>query len=761
MLPGACSCNQYKSVSQNQLHSVPQTRSPCTNFSTHSVTRAATNALTSNCDLLSVPYHYPYRSSYPLYNSLDTCRFLHTSTPVYGDPSKPSSKIEESVQALKEKAKEVVPAEGETKVVVKKPLKQRIIDECVHYYHGFRLLFIDINVSAKLVWRILRGKQLSRREHNLLVRTTSDLFRLVPFSVFIIVPFMEFLLPVFIKFFPGMLPSTFQTAKDRDDRMKQSLKVKIEMAKFLQETLDNMSLKGKGHSSVAAKDFAEFFEKVRSAGGVCTSEEIMKFSKLFEDEITLDSLPRPQLMALCRVLELKPIGTSNFLRFQLRMKLRSLAADDVMIQKEGVETLDLMELQQACRLRGMRAYGLSPERLRFQLSQWLDLSLNKKVPPSLLLLSRAFMLPETIPTTDKLKATISALPETVAVNTKAAIGEREGKVDNKTKIEIIKEEQRRIEEERKEIAEELSRAEEEESDQLKRQAEILVGQASELVDKAIDFEPKVLHNRAEITKRTIADVKKKLEVEAVSSDDIKTLQDAMEVLAAEKNSLQVEKEELEELKEEMAEYKEDVEDLQEAIKSSEKVSLQESKAAKRLFKKVNSMIQKMDDVVMKLEKKEEKIKETLDEDKTTANEELMKIDELLGAIRKIQKIPDEAKITKIADVLTKIDEDQDGAIRIDTVLKVLEEIDEGNMNLSSTQISELIDLLEKEAAIEIEEQVEKALDKDSAASKEAAADEAKKSNAEKLKMPNTCIPPEAEKTIPLSEDAKKSKSKTL
>lgn len=84
-----------------------------------------------------------------------------------------------------------------------------------------------------------------------------------------------------------------------------------------------------------------------------------------------------------------------------------------MIRKEGIETLDLMELQQACRLRGMRAYGLSPERLRFQLSQWLDLSLNKKVPPSLLLLSRAFMLPETIPTTDKLKATISALPETV------------------------------------------------------------------------------------------------------------------------------------------------------------------------------------------------------------------------------------------------------------------------------------------------------------------------------------------------------------
>lgn len=74
----------------------------------------------------------------------------------------------------------------------------------------------------------------------------------------------------------------------------------------------------------------------------------------------------------------------------------------------------------------MRAYGVSEQRLRAQLNQWLDLSLNEKVPPSLLLLSRALMLPETIPTSDKLKATISALPETIVKQTQAAIGEKEG-----------------------------------------------------------------------------------------------------------------------------------------------------------------------------------------------------------------------------------------------------------------------------------------------------------------------------------------------
>lgn len=43
------------------------------------------------------------------------------------------------------------------------------------------------------------------------------------------------------------------------------MKLKLEMAKFLQHTLDEMTLKAKGEShSHAAKEFAQFFEKVKS-----------------------------------------------------------------------------------------------------------------------------------------------------------------------------------------------------------------------------------------------------------------------------------------------------------------------------------------------------------------------------------------------------------------------------------------------------------------------------------------------------------------
>lgn len=68
--------------------------------------------------------------------------------------------------------------------------------------------------------------------------------------------------------------------------------------------------------------------QIRDSGERPSNEQIIRFSKLFEDELTLDNLTRPQLVALCKLLELQSIGTNNFLRFQLIMKLRAIRADD-------------------------------------------------------------------------------------------------------------------------------------------------------------------------------------------------------------------------------------------------------------------------------------------------------------------------------------------------------------------------------------------------------------------------------------------------
>lgn len=650
-------------------------------------------------------------------------RNVHCNSTLQG---KEPSKVEETVKVLKEekqKAKATTDSTPSRKIHVsavdvgtppRRSLAKRAWDELVHYYHGFRLLFIDIKVSSRLVWKILHGGELTRREHRQLVRTVSDLFRLVPFSVFIIVPFMELLLPVFLKLFPAMLPSTFQTSSEKEVKFKQQLKVKIEMAKFLQDTLDEMALQTKGDThSHTAKEFVQFFDKIRKSGEQASNEEIIKFSKLFEDEITLDSLSRPQLTALCRLLELQPIGTNNFLRFQLRMKLRNLKADDQMIKKEGIECLTVPELQAACRARGMRALGIPEERLRFQLQQWLELSLSEHIPPSLLLLSRALYLPETLPAPDQLKATLSSLPEAAATEAKFKIGEMEGKVDNKTKLELIKKEEEEIKKEEEERKQE--QLEQEKKEAAAKAAELATEQAAAKVEKGVsegleDIAPTLTDKALDLDK---IEAKISEEKEKLSKEDFEDLEDALENIANEKKKLLIEKEELEELKEEMAEYKQDIQEFKDMVMETGHKEIHESKASLRLSNRVNKMISKMDKFLDDLTHERKALQQQLDnklkEGDTAVKErdDIISINELVLAIRRIQKVSDDTRLQRIVDVLDKMDVDHDGAVEIDHVLKVIELLGKDNVKVTSKQMEEIIDLLMKEHSLEMEEKQQK------------------------------------------------------
>ncbi|XP_008416392.1 LETM1 domain-containing protein LETM2, mitochondrial isoform X1 [Poecilia reticulata] len=321
---------------------------------------------------------------------------------------------------------------AQERAMVKKSLYQRIVDELKHYYNGFRLLGIDTKIAGRTVWSLLHGQVLTRRERRRLMRTCADLFRLVPFMVFIIVPFMEFLLPVFLKLFPEMLPSTFETESKKEEKQKKGLAAKLELAKFLQETIAEMARRNKAKAQIEEETqrFSKYVQKVRGTGEQPSTKEIVRFSKLFEDELTLEHLERPQLVALCKLLELQPIGTNNLLRFQLMMKLRAIKSDDEMISAEGVAAMSVSELQAACRSRGMRSLGLTSDQLRQQLQQWLDLHLKENVPPSLLLLSRAMYLtdlqpkPPVIPPVPKLEKAASSPAENPATNPAATESER-------------------------------------------------------------------------------------------------------------------------------------------------------------------------------------------------------------------------------------------------------------------------------------------------------------------------------------------------
>jgi LETM1 and EF-hand domain-containing protein 1, mitochondrial len=76
-----------------------------------------------------------------------------------------------------------------------------------------------------------------------------------------LIPFLEFALPVILRLFPNMLPSTFESKFQEEEKRKRLLKLRLEMAKFLQETVGEVALSGTSKSD-AAKEFTEFFNKV-------------------------------------------------------------------------------------------------------------------------------------------------------------------------------------------------------------------------------------------------------------------------------------------------------------------------------------------------------------------------------------------------------------------------------------------------------------------------------------------------------------------
>lgn len=266
---------------------------------------------------------------------------------------------------------------------------------------------------------------------------------------------------------------------------------------------------------------------------------------------------------------------------------------------------------------------VSEIRLKSQLYQWLGLSLNEKVPPSLLLLSRALYLPETDSTSEQLVMTIASLPESVAAPTLDAISQRRGKTDNEARIQALKVEEAMIREERKESTS-------------PRPAHFLVDKALTIKDKAPMLTP----------------------------SDVAQLEHALESIGVQRKRLLIEKEELTELKEEMAEYQEDIKELKDFLNAPERqrLVLRESAAARLLFCSVNRMINKLDGTMNRLENGAEK---------TLEAEENVSIEELLTSIRRMQAVDDSAKLQQIIQILVQIDADRDGVVRVDDVMKVM------------------------------------------------------------------------------------------
>ena len=276
--------------------------------------------------------------------------------------------------------------------------------------------------------------------------------------MFVLIPFAELLLPVALKIFPNLLPSTYEGQKAREKKALNLTSTRKEVSRFMKATLRETGLPVT-MATVRNEEFAEFFKKIRNTGETPSTQDVIKVCKIFKDDLTLDNLSRPQLVAICKYMNLNSFGTDAMLRYQIRHRMRQIKRDDRAIFYEGVESLSVPELQMACASRGLRTHGVSPARLRDDLSMWLDLRLRQGVPSTLLVLSNAYVYaqggkePEMSSQIEALRAVLSSIPEELFHEIELEVHNAEGAATNKQRLEVVKEQQELIDEENEQNSE--------------------------------------------------------------------------------------------------------------------------------------------------------------------------------------------------------------------------------------------------------------------------------------------------------------------
>lgn len=330
--------------------------------------------------------------------------------------------------------------------VAKPPLWDRVKHEVVHYWNGTKLLGYEMKVLTKLLFKMVSGYGLLRRESNQLQRTIVDVARLIPFSMFVLVPFAELLLPVALKLFPNLLPSTYESKQDKKKKRASLIQARKLASEFMKKTMEESGLKlSKKISEKEKQAFVTFFDTI-SMGKTPDRDHLIQVARMFKNDQVLDNLSRPQLLAMAKYMSLRPFGTDTILRYQIRHRLLTIIKDDKAIDYEGVESLTVPELQTACLQRGIKTMDASPGHLREDLETWLDLRLRQKIPSTLLILSSAYTYGEHTQGVesyyDALLAVLSSIPDEVYNVAKLELSD-----DSKLKLNILKEQDEMINEE--------------------------------------------------------------------------------------------------------------------------------------------------------------------------------------------------------------------------------------------------------------------------------------------------------------------------
>ncbi|KAF9955133.1 hypothetical protein BGZ65_003591 [Modicella reniformis] len=217
------------------------------------------------------------------------------------------------------------------------------------------------------------GYQLTRREFQLILKTDTDIKRLIPFGLVFF--FATEYIPLIIIFAPQLIPSTCVTPSQLEGRRKKIHEKRCVMT----EKLIRMNRR-----EITKEGLANYNSFIGIAN---------KYGEAFDYKV----IDREHLSSFCKFMGLNGFGPKFILEKRLNKHMGYLKQDDLLLQRDGINSLTFAELQVANEERGMRSLQVSKDHLEKSLGYWLKLNLSKDahVPPGLMVFSRIFLLHST------------------------------------------------------------------------------------------------------------------------------------------------------------------------------------------------------------------------------------------------------------------------------------------------------------------------------------------------------------------------------
>eukprot|EP01083_Nonionella_stella_P032411 88732_1 len=232
----------------------------------------------------------------------------------------------------------------------------------LHFWCGTKLMSCDIANGCQILRKLLNGNATTSRERRELRRVSMDALKFVPMLVIILIPFLEATLPLLLYMFPNMLPSRFQSQNVKFERMKK-------LSSFFEGCIQK-----------------ELLDKIKKNEHLSSTQ-----ISLMNAECALDNASHSVLSNLCRFMDLNAFGTTTMLRTRLDDAIRQIRLEDEAISETGLDEIPLRLLEQLLRERGMNSNGQEMERMKDNLSKWIQLSSDHQVSFSLLLMTQVLL----------------------------------------------------------------------------------------------------------------------------------------------------------------------------------------------------------------------------------------------------------------------------------------------------------------------------------------------------------------------------------